>query len=177
MVPNFLKMTFFRVKKIKGKEYAYLVENEWKKKGSLQKVRGYLGRAYRLTQTNKTDFSKFINNNEIEKYVQDNEANKIIKDLIEWEFFNFNVNRDEFSIDFGNKTLQKHKKNAVLVMNEGFMCSLTLSNLLEFKPEADGDSDGYSFARTFVEAGIKVPQEVFIGLFAKLYKIDNKRTE
>lgn len=170
-------MTFFRVKKIKGKEYAYLVENEWKKKGSRQKVRGYLGRAYRLTQTNKTDFSEFINNNEIEKYVQDNESNKIIKDLIEWELLNFNVDRNEFSIDLTNRTLQKHKKNAVLVMNDGFMCGLTLNNLLEFKPEADEDSDGYNFARTFVEAGIKVPQDVFIGLFAKLYKIDNQGVE
>lgn len=170
-------MTFFRVKKIKGKEYAYLVENEWRKKGSRQKVRGYLGRAYRLSQTTKLDFSEFINNKDIEKYVQDNEANKIIKDLVEWELLNFNVNRDEFSIDLGNKTLQKHKKKAVLVMNDGFMCSLTLSNLLEFKPEADEDNNGYSFARAFVEAGIKVPQDVFIGLFAKLYKIDNKRIE
>ena len=174
-MPNFLEMAFFRVKKVKGKEYAYLVENGWKKKGSRQKVRGYLGRAYRLTQTNKTDFSEFINNKDIEKYVQDNEANKIIKDLIEWGLINFN--RDEFNIDFGNKTLQKHKKNAVLVMNEGFMCSLTLTNLLEFKPEADEDSGGYNFARAFVEAGIKVPQDVFIGLFAKLYKIDNKGIE
>ncbi|HLC62187.1 MAG TPA: hypothetical protein VJI52_04180 [Candidatus Nanoarchaeia archaeon] len=170
-------MAFFRVKKIKGKEYAYLVENEWKRKGSRQKVKGYLGRAYRLSQTNKTDFSGLINNNEIEKYIQDNDANKIIKDLIEWELINFNVDRNEFSIDLTNRTLQRHKKNAVLVMNEGFMCDLTLSNLLEFKPEADEDSNGYNFARAFVEAGIKVPQDVFIGLFAKLYKIDNKRVE
>jgi len=176
-VPNFFEMAFFRVKKIKGKEYAYLVENEWKRKGSRQKVKGYLGRAYRLSQTNKTDFSGLINNNEIEKYIQDNDANKIIKDLIEWELINFNVDRNEFSIDLTNRTLQRHKKNAVLVMNEGFMCDLTLSNLLEFKPEADEDSNGYNFARAFVEAGIKVPQDVFIGLFAKLYKIDNKRVE
>ena len=176
-MPNFFEMTFFRVKKIKGKDYAYLVENEWKRKGSRQKVKGYLGRAYRLSQANNTNFYEFINNKDIEKYVQGNDADKIIKDLIEWELLNFSVNRNEFIIDLCNKTLQKHKKNSVLVMNEGFMCSLTLSNLLEFKPEDHEDSDGYSFARAFVEAGIRVPQDVFIGLFAKLYKTDNRMIE
>jgi len=170
-------MTFFRVKKIKGKEYVYLVENEWKKKGSRQRVKSYLGRAHRLNTPNNFDFSEFINNNEIEKYVQDNEVSKIIKDLIEWELLNFKVDRNEFSIDLENKTLLKHKKNIVLVINEGFMCNLTLNNLLEFKPEPGEDNEGYNFARVFVEAGIKVPQDVFIGLFAKLYKIDNKGVE
>ena len=170
-------MSFVRVKKIKGKEYAYLVENEWKRKGSRQKVKGYLGRAYRLSQANNTNFYEFINNKDIEKYVQGNDADKIIKDLIEWELINFNVDRNEFSIDLTNRTLQRHKKNAVLVMNEGFMCNHTISNLLDFRPEDNEGNGGYNFARTFVEAGISVPQDVFIGLFAKLYKIDNKRVE
>ena len=33
-------MAFFRIKKIKGNEYVYLVENEWKKKSSRQKSKG-----------------------------------------------------------------------------------------------------------------------------------------
>ncbi|HLC61368.1 MAG TPA: hypothetical protein VJJ52_08145 [Candidatus Nanoarchaeia archaeon] len=170
-------MAFFRVKKIKGIEYAYLVENEWKRKGSRQKVKAYLGRAYRLNRANKIDFSEFIRNNKIENYVHDNEVNKIIKDLIEWELLNFNVNRGEFSVDLENKTLQRHKKNAVLVMNEGFMCNHTISNLLDFRPEDNEGNGGYNFARTFVEAGISVPQDVFIGLFAKLHKMDNGEIE
>ena len=61
-------------------------------------------------------------------------------------------------------------KNVVLLVNEGFMCSLTLSSIFEFKPEGDESKDGYRLARAFVEAGIKVPQDVFIGLFGKLFK-------
>ena len=170
-------MAFFRIKKIKGKEYAYLVENEWKRKGSRQKVSKYLGRAYKFDFKNKIEFSEFIRNNEAEKYVQVNNINKIIQDLIEWELYKFHVNKQEFSIDLENKTIQKGKKNAVLIINEGFMCNFTLRNLLEFKPENDEETDGYKFARAFVEAGIKVPQDVFVALFAKLYKIDNKRIE
>jgi hypothetical protein len=51
---------FFRIKKIKGKEYAYLVENEWKKNSSRQKVKQYIGRVYRLAQKNNLDFISFL---------------------------------------------------------------------------------------------------------------------
>lgn len=165
-------MTFFRIKKIKGKEYAYLVENEWNRKGSRQRVMEYLGRAYRFNSTNTADFSEFIKNNETEKYMQNSDINKIIRDLIKWELFKFGVNAQVFNIDLGNKTIRKGGKNIVLVLNDGFMCNLTLKNLLEFKPEINEEDGSYRLARAFVEAGIKVSQDIFIELFAKLYKID-----
>jgi len=170
-VPNFFEadMVFFRIKKIKGKEYAYLVENEWKKKSSRQKVKNYLGRIYRVDLKESADFLQFIKVEGFEKYVNENDIKKIIKDLIEWELFRFGVDRNIFLIDLNNKKVQKSKKNAVLLINDGFMCGLTLRNLLEFKTE-DQERDGFRLARAFVEAGIKVPQEVFIGLFGKLYK-------
>ena len=170
-------MAFFRIKKIKGKEYTYLVENEWKRKGSRQKVKGYLGRIYRFDLKNKNSFIEFVKNDDLEKYIQENNILKIFSDLMEWELFKFDVNKIEFSVDFENKTVKKGKNNAVIVINEGFLCNLTLKNLLEFKPETNEEDDGYRLAKAFVEAGIKVPQEIFVGLFAKLYKIDDKGVE
>ena len=167
-------MAFFRIKKIKGKEYAYLVENEWRRKGSRQKVKGYMGRVYRFDLKNEINFSEFIKNDEIEKYIQEKNINQIISDLIEWELFKFNISKQEFSINLQDKTITKSKNNAVLLINEGFLCNLTLQNLIGFMPETNEEDDGYRFARSFVEAGIKVPQEAFILLFAKIYKIDNK---
>lgn len=162
-------MAFFRIKKIKNKEYAYVVENEWGEKGSRQKVKGYLGRAYRFDLKNNADFAEYSKIENVQNYVESNDKNIIIKDLIDWELFKFGVNKEEFTVEAGNATIQKNKKNIVLVVNDGFMCNLTLKNLLEFKPE-DEQTDGYRFARAFVEAGLKVPQEVFVGLFGKLYK-------
>ena len=162
-------MTFFRIKKIKDKEYAYIVENKWSKKGSRQKVKGYLGRVYHPNLVKNIDFLKYANVENIQNYIDNNDKNKIINDLVEWELFKFDVNKEQFKIDFYNKTIQKNKKNIVIWINDGFMCNLTLKNLLDFKPEGDEETDGYRFARVFVEAGIKVPQEVFIGLFGKLY--------
>ena len=160
---------FFRIKKIKGKEYAYVVENEWKRKGSRQKVKGYLGRVYRFDLKKNVDFLQFIKNKNLEEYMNNNDNKKIINDLVEWELHKHNISKEEFLIDLNNAKIQKNKKNVVLLINDGFMCSLTLKNLLEFKPE-DEQTDGYGLARAFVEAGIKVPHEVFVGLFGKLYK-------
>ena len=162
-------MTFFRIKKIKGKEYAYIVENEWKKKSSQQKVKSYLGRVYRFDLKNNADFAEYFKI-DVQSYIESNDKTKIIGDLIELELFKFGISTDEFFIDLNEKIIQKNKRGVVFMVNDGFMCNLTLKNLLEFKSKGDEQTDGYRLARAFVEVGIKVPQEVFVGLFGKLYK-------
>lgn len=165
-------MVFFRIKKIKGNEYAYAVENEWKAGSSRQKVRGYLGKVYRLDPSQDIDFMQFVKA-DIKSYIYGNDNSKIINDLVEWELFRFKVDKSMFSIDLSNKRVKKGKKDVVLLINEGFLCNLTLRNLLEFKL-MDEQNDVYRLARAFVEAGIKVPQEVFINLFEKVYKSAEK---
>ncbi len=160
---------FFRIKKIKGKDYVYIVENEWKRNGSRQKVKGYLGRVYRFDLKNNVDFLEYFKIKDVQNYIEVNTKNKIIDDLVEWELFRFGISKEDFLVDLSDIKIQRNKKNVVLLINDGFMCSLTLKNLLEFKPE-DEQTDGYRLARAFVEAGIKVPHEVFVGLFGKLYK-------
>ena len=161
---------FFRIKKIKGKEYAYIVENEWKRTGSRQKVKGYAGRSYKFDLISNVGFFEYHKIWDIQNYVNVNEKNKIISDLIEWEFFKFGVDKKEFLIDLINAKIQKNKKNVVLLVNDGFMCNLTLKKLFDFKPEGDEQIDGYRLARAFVEAGIKIPEEIFVGIFGKIYK-------
>lgn len=165
-------MAFLRIKRIKGKEYAYIVDNEWKKNGSRQKVKGYLGRAYRFNLLNDVNFLEYFKIGNAQAYVENNDKDKIISNLIEWELFKFGVSREEFSIDLGNAKIQKKERDVAFLLNEGFMCSLTLSNLFSFKYLGDEETDGYRLARAFVEAGIKVPQEVFVGLFGKYAKHD-----
>jgi|SRR3989338_1761939 len=162
-------MTFFRIKKIKGKEYAYIVENEWKNKSSRQKVKGYIGRAYRFNLLNETSFVEHAKIENVQNYVENNEKGRIIKDLVEWEIFRFGISKEAFLIDLQNSKIQKDNKDVSFMINDGFMCSLTLKSLLEFKPDGDEQADGYKLARAFVEAGIKVPQDIFVALFGKVY--------
>ena len=163
-------MVFFRIKKIKGKEYAYIVENEWKRKSSRQKVKGYIGKVYRFNLLHDFDFLEYSKIGNTRDYVENNDKKRIISDLIEWELFKFGVSKEKFLIDLNNMKIKKDKKNVALLLNDGFMCSYTLKNLLDFKPQGDEEADGYRLARAFVDAGIKVPQEVFVGIYDKLYK-------
>lgn len=163
-------MSFFRIKKVKGNEYVYIVENEWKTKGSRQKVKEYIGKAYRFNLKNDIAFHEFIKIEDVGKYVNETDKTKIFNDLIEWEFLKSGISRNEFSVEFAKKEILKSNKKIALLINDGFLCSNTLKNLLEFKTEGNEENDGYRFARAFVESGIKVPQDVFIGLFGKLYK-------
>ena len=156
---------FFRTKKVKGIEYAYIVENKWKK-SSQQKVKEYLGRVFRFEILFENSFP---NGNDLSNYLEHTDFSKIVKELVEWEFVRHKIPKD-FYLDFENFKLQKSKKNVVVLINDGFMCGKTLKNLIEFQIEGDEETDGYRLARAFVEAGIKVPNEIFVGLFGKLYK-------
>ena len=162
-------MAFFRIKNIKGKGYAYLVENEWKRKGSRQSVKGYLGRAYRFDLTDEADFFQYKKIDNLENYINENNAKTIIRDLIHWELHKFGIETGIFLVDLESYKVKKNKREVVFAINEGFMCGPTLRNLLEFKPTDDEQADGFRLARAFVEAGIKIPQEIFIGLFGKFY--------
>ncbi len=161
---------FFRIKKIKGREYAYVVENTWKGKTSRQKVKCYIGRVYRFSLLKDIGFLEYLKIGNAQDYIENHDKKKVIMDLAEWELFKFGISKQEFTIDFENIIIQKNKNNAALMINEGFMCSLTLKNLLEFRTEGDEQADGYRLAKAFVEAGIKIPQEIFVELFGKLFK-------
>lgn len=170
-------MSFIRVKKINGNEYAYLVENRWYKRrvngnglGSRQKVSKYLGRVYGFDKTENIDFLTFKKIEDLEEYLRDSISNraKIIKDLIEWELFRHSINKEEFTIDFSNKKITNKKNNkgnhkeVSLKMNEGFLNSFTLSRLFGLR-----SGDSYHLAKCFVEAGIEIPKELFVGMFGK----------
>ena len=70
-------------KKIKGNEYVYSVENEWKRKGSRQKVKGYIGRGYRFLKPNDIGFLEYLKIENISSYLESNDKDKIINDPVE----------------------------------------------------------------------------------------------
>jgi len=180
-------MTYIRRKRIKTKkgryEYAYIVENTWKKKikDSRQKVKAYLGRIYVFQRLKDIDFSNFYSIENINDYLKKNSKEKIINDLIKLELHNhgfterdgllvnnkmfFNLEKKEFYIEEeGNKV----NKKIVLALNEGFLCKDNIEKLVNFKASFSDDETGYKLAKAFVEAGIKVPKELFVGVFEKL---------
>ncbi len=164
-------MAFIRTKKVGGKEYAYLVENRWykrkhkgKNKGSRQRVNKYLGRIYSFNKTENTDFFTFKKINNLELYLKSNSNNKnnVFRDLIEWELFRHNIDKTHFTIDYNNKKIinKNNNREVSLRMNDGFLNSFTLARLFNLK-----SGDSYYLAKCFVEAGIEIPKEIFVGVF------------
>jgi hypothetical protein len=162
-------MGFIRIKRISGNEYAYLVENKWYKrgfkgkgKGSRQNVSKYLGKVYSFEKVDEGDFLSFKKLDNFERYIINNNQDEIIKDLVRWEMFRHDIDADGFNVNFSNKKVMKGNKEVSLRLNEGFLNSYTLRRLFNLKK-----SDSYYLAKCFVDAGIEVPKEVFVGLFSE----------
>ncbi len=166
-------MAFIRTKKIKGAEYAYIVENKWKRKKTKQKSKKYLGRVYRFDRVGVMDFYEYYDISDVEKYLKDRSKEEIVDDLLKLEMFNFGFkdesgvwSRDGCFLDLKKKKVYNEKGNNVaLALNEGFLTTYALRKLLYFK--ADVEEEGYDFAKMFIEAGIAIPKDVFVGVFSK----------
>jgi hypothetical protein len=162
---------FIRIKKLKGKEYAYLVDNTWTKKGSRQKTKKYLGRCIVLEKKENILFKDYFKLN-IEHFIYNTNFKKILSMLFELELIKHGFDKNLVYEDLkGNsKTLlikSKLGNNVVLKINEGFLCTYNLKKVLNFKFKNE-ESDAYLFAESFLIAGIDVDQEIFVEIFRKL---------
>lgn len=155
---------FIRLKKIKGKYYAYHVQNKRVRGKVKQKVKGYIGRAYFPEKVNKKDFFEFVNT-EINNY--NKPFKEVIEDLIRWEFLKHNLK----NIELDKFSIKKDNNKIILKLNEGYLYDKTIKNIIKFKPVGDDEYIiGKEFAEVFVKAGIDIPKELFVKLFEKIIK-------
>jgi len=174
-------MAFIRLKKIKGNKYAYIVENTWKKGRVKQHVKKYIGRVHKFSrqrfgseEEELEDFLKFVDNS-LEEYLAKNDAKTIMLDTVRWELKNhgFVVIDDEWRKDnliFSEKktAVLGNKTDAAFAFNEGMLNTFMLKKLLRFEYKGNEEEIGYKMAKDFVELGIKVPKQIFIGLYEKI---------
>lgn len=82
------------------------------------------------------------------------------------------INKDIINDNADNLKKIKNDANAkdkiVLEINDGFLCSETISRLIHGYFEGSSKEVGYKLAKAFVEAGLKVPKEVFVEFFKKV---------
>ena len=184
-------MSFIRVKEIgkkNGKKYryAYLVSNKWRKrlkggrKGSRQKVSKYLGRVLKIEKEKEIDFYEFIeiDISKVEEYLKNNKS-RIVNDLVRREllergFFEKEGKIEKEEVRYDTELhkfvdLNEGEDKVVIEMNEGFLCKHTIRGLINFKNDADDEREkGIELAKAFLEAGLKVPNEIFVGYFEKV---------
>ena len=185
-------MAYIRIKKIgkngEGNKYAYLVENRWKKrvgkgskKGARQKVKGYLGKVHEFARISDREFMSHFSVSDVKGHFDEHGVGKVVRDLIRIELLNhdFKENGDFYANgdiavylsenDFFIKNLLAEKDRKLVVgMNEGFLCKETFEKLLKFKGEGGPKEVGLGLGNALLEAGIKVPNEIFVEMFNRV---------
>ena len=161
-------MVFVRIKKLKGKEYAYLVENEWTINGSRQKVKAYLGRV--IKPLRKKEKITDIRNLEYKKAVT-----ALVKQELLNHGFDENLAFEDAKADLNEGKFTSKGRNIVLALNEGFLCSQTLKDALDIELTGYEEEAGTQLAKALLELGLKLPKDIFVQLFEKIYK-GNKNT-
>jgi len=157
---------FVRVKKINGKKYTYLVENEWTPWGSRQRVTKYLGAAHEPERL--TDNTHELSNGKHEAVIS-----AVKQELLNHGFRELDevFERDGISVHLKNKTVKKGKKNVTLTLNEGFLCEHTLNELLSFEPHENKDIAATKLAKLTLEAGLKMTPEQFAHIFTQMQNL------
>ncbi|MBI4145814.1 hypothetical protein HY489_00585 [Candidatus Woesearchaeota archaeon] len=151
---------FVRVKNIKGKPYAYLVENEWTPWGSRQRVTKYLGKTHKLERLSENiqPLPKGLSQSIITAVVQELKNHGFIHD-------EHVLKNETITVNLNEKTVRHKTKPAVLGMNEGYLCDHTLQQLFAFQTEERPDLSAKKLANLTLEAGLKLSQEQFVHLF------------
>ena len=153
-----------RVSKGKSLDYAYLVENAYRRNGPKQKVKKYLGRIYKFEIVNDEEFK-----------IVDGSYKKLLSSLFENELkrngFVLKNNVyvcEDCSADLNNlKVLNIKGKNIVLQLNAGFVCEYSLNELFNLKFN-EGEDFKKEFAKKLVLSGLDVKPGVFVELYKKL---------
>jgi len=160
-------MAFIRIKIFYGKSYAYLVENINTEKGSRQKVKQYLGRVHELeSNDSKRSLVKAESRNSFIRQL-------VLRELVKFKekdgvhrFKKFAFCPNDFTIRRATKTGQD--KETIFSLNNGYLSSFTLQRILSFKKSENLQKDGYILAKFFLEAGLPVSPEEFIGFYGLL---------
>jgi hypothetical protein len=171
---------FIRLKKLKGKDYAYLVKNSWTKNGPRQKTKKYLGRCAILQKEKDFDFKEHYKLNtaemNIEKYVQANDVKTILSRMFEFELLKLGFTYDKnvlvkesmIAIPKRLKIMDKENKNNIIIKTgDGFISEFMAKKILKFQFKGN-EEDGKKFAEAFIAAGINVDKEIFIELYRKI---------
>ena len=149
-------MSFVRIKKIKGKEYAYLVENTWDKGKVRQKTLKYLGKINKF-KTKKID-----------EFEENNPLQSILKNTLLSAGFNEELKNNKLYVNLNKKKVFFNNKEATIKLNDGFLSSNNLKKLLMYTA-GEETTPGLKLAKILDETGINITKECFIRLYRVLH--------
>ncbi len=165
---------FVRAKTVKGKKYAYIVKNSWKRGKVKQETKKYLGRVIDIGEP-----QEIVDNLLVDYSLSLRECMiPIIAREFESRGFTFDgkhtIKKDKLVVKLTKKPyIVNEGKNVVLFLNKRYVYPKLLERLLDFfEPENEEDRKGERLAFRFRDAGINLDQDHFITLYKKIYLND-----
>jgi len=157
---------FIRVKKINGKDYAYLVSNEWTPNGSRQKVKDYFGAVQKHSQLYE---KAALLEAKFEESLTELLRNELLNHGFAMSECRNLLTKEGIVVDLVCKNVRNNdRKPSVVKLNEGFLCEHTLKELFGMKllkNDIKAGEAGAILANSLVAAGLKVSEELFVALF------------
>jgi hypothetical protein len=159
---------FVRIKKIKGSEYGYLVENTWTAKGSRQKVKAYLGKIIKPVKSAELPAPE----------LKETSYSDAVRAVAKWTLLQYGFQEGSQSMlmqgtvlaDLAELKVINRTNPAVIAMHEGFLCQHTLQQAVGFIPSGNTEEIvGKELANVLLEAGLSVPHEIFVQIFEKIH--------
>ena len=160
---------FVRMKRVKGRDYAYLVKNRWTRTGPRQRVVGYIGAVFTIERVAEKPLGKCIDC-PLEDFFK-GKPREIITNLIVRELLchgfrkserNWWVN-GELEVNPTRGFVKRRGRNVAIALNEGFLCKQTVRELRELL--VGGAFTGRELANGILEAGILIEKENFVRLY------------
>ena len=191
-------MGFIRVKGHGRHRYAYLVSEKWTENGPRQSVSEYLGKVFEISRVSEPDFSSIKNSGSFTEILSE----VVGKELLacgfseegrgiyrrEQEGFLLTVEVCDEKVRVLARRGNGRQRDCVFKMNDGFFCEHSTGELFGIikNSERISEEDGFNsepelgrkLAALVVNAGLKIPPEVFVSLYEALASLaGNKKNE
>src|SRR3989344_7945628 len=122
-------MAFIRTKSIKGQNYASLVRNMGTARGPRQESTAYLGKVILGDRKEAKTLAELVGVSNINEYIEKTDFKDAIIKLVLLELHNHQADKYEFDAENTRLFNKKNKKEVVLGINDGFLCSHTIREL------------------------------------------------
>ncbi len=197
-------MAFVRIKRISGKEYAYLVTNSWTGSGPRQKVAKYLGRVIRPQKAKSEPLGAFLgltNEKDLKDWIGKNSFGEIAAALLRLELKNHSIRAQiglnpivhsalggialaalaPLSTPYGTFKISAEKAEFLDGKSKPVVFALNDGFLCGhtakklLEYEPATDYTGYNLADALTAAGVAADKDVFIEMFGKMQAAPKKQ--
>lgn len=162
---------FVRVKKIKDKEYAYLVENVWTDKGSRQKTKAYLGVVKQVDKNPSQAVVQWVAQGDRWGVV----SQMLCDELVAIGFIKASnsailENDQGVVVDLVRRKVYLDKKQVVVRLRGGFICSYTL-DALKSAVVHNHKQYAHRLAKALLAVGLELDSSMYIDLYEYLLSV------